>query len=182
MKDSRGAKPSRRDELVTAAYRRLASSGFEGLRTRDVAAEVGVNVATLHYHFPTKEALIRAAVGHALSRFAGTLSGEGSRAEMLRAHFAGLRRLLVEEPELPAVMGEVTMRSARDPAMAELMRSADIAWHAWLVRMLGRERQDSDAKASLVQATLRGLFMLPAASLGPDRLDQALGELERAVL
>src|SRR5579859_4231774 len=107
----------RRAELVMAAYRRLAGSGFEGLRTRDIAAEVGVNVATLHYYFPTKESLIRAAVAYATSRFAGTLSGHGSREEMLRAHFAGLRRLLRDEPELPAVMGEVAMRSARDPVM-----------------------------------------------------------------
>ena len=45
------------------AYRRLAKAGFEGLSTRDIAADVGVNVATLHYYFPTKVALVRALVG-----------------------------------------------------------------------------------------------------------------------
>ena len=37
----------RRQELVLAAYREIAQRGFEGLRTREVAAEVGVNIATL---------------------------------------------------------------------------------------------------------------------------------------
>jgi len=59
----------RREALVLAAYRRLAEAGFEGLTTRDVADEVGVNIATLHYYFPSKEALIRGVVGHAMGRF-----------------------------------------------------------------------------------------------------------------
>ena len=47
---------------MLAAYKRLAEAGFEGLRTRDVAADAGVNIATLHYYFPSKEALIRGVV------------------------------------------------------------------------------------------------------------------------
>jgi len=41
-------KERRRQELVHAAFNLIAEHGFEGLRTRDVAAEVGVNIATLH--------------------------------------------------------------------------------------------------------------------------------------
>ncbi|TMG42173.1 MAG: helix-turn-helix transcriptional regulator, partial [Chloroflexi bacterium] len=48
----------RHEALVQAAFNQIAERGFEGLRTREVAAEVGVNIATLHYYFPTKEALI----------------------------------------------------------------------------------------------------------------------------
>lgn len=44
--------PNRRQELIWAAFKQIAERGFEGLRTRDVAAEVGVKVATLHYYFP----------------------------------------------------------------------------------------------------------------------------------
>jgi len=36
----------RQEALVQAAYELLAERGFEGLRTRDVAAKVGVNVCT----------------------------------------------------------------------------------------------------------------------------------------
>ena len=63
MKAPAGSVPpsneSRRHDLVQAAFRGIAERGFEGLRTRDVAADAGVNIATLHYYFPTKEALIR---------------------------------------------------------------------------------------------------------------------------
>ena len=39
----------RREQLVLAAFHQVAEHGFEGLRTREVAAEAGVNIATLHY-------------------------------------------------------------------------------------------------------------------------------------
>jgi AcrR family transcriptional regulator len=167
----------RRDELVGVAYRRLATAGFEGLRTRDVAAEAGINVATLHYYFPTKEALIRAVVGHAMSRFASTLSGEGDPRAQLRAHFRNLRRLLREEPELPAVMGELAMRSTRDPAIEEILRTSDRAWHAWLVHLLGDDPY-AEGKAAVIMSTLRGLFVLPGSADDPERVDAALAAME----
>src|SRR5207245_5045007 len=74
----KGAEP-RRDELVLAAYRLLAERGFEGLRTRDIAGAVGLNIATLHYYFPTKEALVRGVVHHALGRFRTTLIAKAGR-------------------------------------------------------------------------------------------------------
>lgn len=40
----------RRRSLVLAAYQLIAEGGFERLRTRDIAARAGVNIATLHYY------------------------------------------------------------------------------------------------------------------------------------
>ena len=55
----------RRQALVEAAYRRIAECGFEGLRLRDVAAEVGIDHSTIHHYFPTKQALVTAVVDYA---------------------------------------------------------------------------------------------------------------------
>jgi AcrR family transcriptional regulator len=176
----------RREALVLAAYKRLAEAGFEGLRTRDVAAEVGVNIATLHYYFPTKEALIRGVVGHAMGRFR-TAFAPGSRpGEQLAAQFQGIRRLAKNEPELFAVMGELALRSDRDPAIAAIFKDTIEAWHSTLRTLVGHaqnegvvdKRLDPDTLASLVIATLNGLFMVPVASSASDRIDKALGQLE----
>src|ERR1700757_1598382 len=59
----------RRDSLGRAAFACLAADGFEGLRTRSVADRAGVNIATLHYYFPTKEALIGGVADFLASRF-----------------------------------------------------------------------------------------------------------------
>src|SRR6266849_10351720 len=108
---------AKRDALVQAAYRELATRGFEGLRTREVAAAVGVNIATLHYYFPHKEDLIRGVVGYAMGRFRGTLGGAGSAEDQLRAHFRGLRALSRDEPELFAVIAELAIRGVRDTSL-----------------------------------------------------------------
>ena len=71
------SRPDRRRALVAAAYQRIASDGFEGLRTRDVAADAGVNIATLHYYFPTKEALIRGVIGAGNTNFADNYCAAG---------------------------------------------------------------------------------------------------------
>jgi AcrR family transcriptional regulator len=177
----------RREALVLAAYRRLAEAGFEGLRTRDVAAEVGVNIATLHYYFPSKEALIRGVVGHAMGRFR-TAFAPGSRpGEQLAAQFQGIRRLAKQEPELFVVMGELALRSGRDPAIAAIFQETIEAWHATLRTLVGHaqkegfvdKRLDPDTVASLVIATLNGLFMVPVANTASKRVDKALGQLER---
>jgi TetR/AcrR family transcriptional repressor of nem operon len=178
---------TRREALVLAAYKRLAEAGFEGLRTRDVAAEVGVNIATLHYYFPTKEALIRGAVGHAMERFRTTFEPGSKPGEQLAAQLQGVRRLAADEPELFVVMGELALRSGRDPAIAAIFKEMVDAWHATL-RTLVRHAQsdgfvdrrlDPDTVASLVIATLNGLFMVPIANTDRERVDRAIGQLER---
>src|SRR3977135_2908566 len=112
---------TRRQELVTAAFNLIAERGFEGLRTRDVADAVGVNIATLHYYFPTKESLIRGVVEHAMGRFRSTLAPHGSPADQLRNHLRAVRKWLADEPELGSVMGELTLRSARDKTIGGIM-------------------------------------------------------------
>src|SRR5437764_8581464 len=104
-------KPDRRHALISAAYQRLARDGFEGLRTRDVAADAGVNIATLHYYFPSKEALIRAVVGQAMQRFMETMPRQGAAVEQLRGHLRALLALIKQDRQLWAVMGELVLRA-----------------------------------------------------------------------
>jgi AcrR family transcriptional regulator len=177
----------RRQELVAAAYQQVAHLGFEGLRTRDVAAAVGVNVATLHYYFPTKEALIGDVLKHAMQRFRSTMPTGGSASEQLRKHFAGIRRLVREEPELFAVMGELALRSARDPAIRELYQQTTEIWQATVRGLLAKAARDGlvtgsrnlDAQASLVVSALTGAAMIPLSR--PARLNETIAELERSL-
>src|SRR2546428_12932491 len=125
-------KSDRRRALVAAAYRRIASDGFEGLRTRDVAADVGVNIATLHYYFPTKEALIRSVIGHAMERFIDTMPGDGTPVDQLRGHLRALARLLRDDQQLWTVMGELVLRAPRDADLERIFRQTDAYWHRTL--------------------------------------------------
>src|SRR5207249_11979972 len=115
---------------------------FEGLRTREVAGAVGVNVATLHYYFPTKEDLIRAVVGYAMSRFQSTLAQQGTAMERLRGHFRGLRRLAHEEPRSEEHTSELQSRSSRDQKLAEIIRKLNEYWHSTLRSLLRGAKEE----------------------------------------
>jgi len=177
----------KRDALVAAAYREIASRGFEGLRTREVAGAVKVNIATLHYYFPSKEDLIRGVIGHAMSRFQSTLASGGTDSERLRAHFRGLRRLSRDEPELFAVMGELMLRSGRDPALAEIIRKTNEYWTGTLRALIRGARDDGAVSrdidpggmAAVIVATLKGVYLLPGKSASTAGLETTLRQLER---
>ena len=184
---ARGTREDRREALVRAAFNQIAEHGFEGLRTREVAAEVGMNIATLHYYFPTKEALIRGVVAHAMQRFRSTLAPHGSPADQLRNHLRAVRKLLREEPQVSAVMGELALRSARDPSLAQIMRETYDAWHRTLRGLLKRAARDeqlapeldSDDVAALIMATLTSMTLPTVGSA--QRIDQAFRQLERVL-
>ncbi|HXM52067.1 MAG TPA: TetR/AcrR family transcriptional regulator [Candidatus Binatus sp.] len=181
----RSHKEDRQQALVLAAFNQIAERGFEGLRTREVAAGVGLNIATLHYYFPTKEALIRGVVAHAMDRFRSTLAPHGSPADQLRNHLRAVRKLLRDEPEVGAVMGELALRSARDPSLARIMGEAFQAWQRTLRGLLQRAASnghlardlDYDDVAALIMATLTSLTLPSTASA--DRTDRAFRQLER---
>ena len=183
--NARAVSEKRQEELVLAAYRLIAERGFEGLRTRDVAAVVGVNIATLHYYFPTKEALIRGVLEHAMQRFRTSLEPHGSPADQLRNHLRSVRKLMTDEPQLGIVMGELALRSSRDPGVRAIVNEMFDTWQAAMGGLLRRAAREgnlspgmsSDGVAALIIGTLMAstLPQMREARRG----EQALGQLEK---
>ena len=66
------ARPDPKARLVEVAARHFAEAGFEGASQRAIQREVGVNPATAHYYFGSKEALYRAV----LERYLGPIQAE----------------------------------------------------------------------------------------------------------
>jgi TetR/AcrR family transcriptional regulator, regulator of cefoperazone and chloramphenicol sensitivity len=123
----------RRVQIVEAAFEMIADAGLESLRTRDVARRVGINPATLHYYFPTKEDLI-AGVGEHLE--AGYTQARGApRRSTTPTPLGALRRELAEaaffrrhRPRWLAVSREFATRAARDAAAAAVMERLTTGW------------------------------------------------------
>lgn len=59
---------STRERLLDAAEHLFATHGFEATSVRAIVAEAAVNVAAVHYHFGSKEALIRAVFDRRIER------------------------------------------------------------------------------------------------------------------
>jgi TetR/AcrR family transcriptional regulator, transcriptional repressor for nem operon len=59
--------------ILDSAERLVQSRGFNGFSYADVAAELGITKASLHYHFPGKAELGEALIGRYAARFADAL-------------------------------------------------------------------------------------------------------------
>jgi AcrR family transcriptional regulator len=173
-------------ELVLAAYHTIAEKGFEGLRVREVAAQVGINPATLHHYFPTKEALVQEVAVYVSRRLAQiTASTEGTPVDQLRVHLNALQRQMQEEPALFIALREIGLRIQRDPAMRATALQRVEEWHATLVGIVQAgveqgywpEDLDADAAASAITALIQGASL--NATLLPERGEQAFRQLKQ---
>ncbi|HXV31441.1 MAG TPA: TetR/AcrR family transcriptional regulator [Sinorhizobium sp.] len=57
------------DAIMDAAEARIRRAGYSGFSFREIAADVGVKSASVHYHFPTKEKLAAAVARRYTDRF-----------------------------------------------------------------------------------------------------------------
>ncbi|MBV9231421.1 MAG: TetR/AcrR family transcriptional regulator [Chloroflexi bacterium] len=177
-------KPDRRQDLILAAYRTIAQKGFEGLRVREVAALVGMNGATLHHYFPTKEHLIQAVVEYVIARLSLAFANlGGTPAEQLHEHLTRMHRLMQEEPALFVALTEISLRAQRDPVLHYLVEQETL-WHERLVSLLqaGVEQQNwppdlnPSTTASAIIALVEGISLW--AAILPERAEQAFSQLE----
>lgn len=182
----------RRLEIALAARALIVEKGFEGLRTRDIADRVGINVATLHYHVPSKEALIGLVaesmrdefVAQHLSRPRGTLTP----LELLRLEFVDLKETFETNPDLLKVFSELVERGRRDTRIQAAIDPLQRKWRGIVAGILAagkadnsmRANLDPEAGASMIIGAMRGFWQLPDATL--EAFDQLAAEIERAVV
>jgi AcrR family transcriptional regulator len=177
----------RSEQLIAAGYRTALRGGLAGLRTRDVATEAGVTVATLHYYFPTKEDLVRGIVGYAIRERIIVMLVDSAPEGLpwLRAMLTGLRKQADEEPGHFRLLHELIWISHTDPAVHALLDRWHGDWHAALVRHLeagqrqGDIRSDMDtaATAAMIMYLALGTVLRPAKLIEHDA--QLLDELDR---
>ena len=115
------------DRIVEAAIESFAARGYEATSLDALAAGLGVRKQTILYWFPSKEAVLEAAVDRSAERLSAALeqslvrAGEGwPRVEaIVRSVF----RLSVRQPELLGVVREVSRLGP--PASTRLLRALE---------------------------------------------------------
>ena len=180
----------RRTALLQAAFDTVAETGFEGLRTRIVAERAGVNIATLHYYFPSKQDLIEG-----LARLIGAkfVSLHGPSAlpsgfpalDRLRQEFSDVRFYLYQHPEMLLVMQEFVLRGKRDPEVQKVVDQMNFYWHSGIERMVLRGVADGVFRADIDPAVLVALLMaifLGIPEISSDLIDSIQRTTESWVL
>ncbi len=182
----------RRQSLIEAAYQSIAQEGLKGLRTRDVAAWAGITHATLHYYFPTKEALIEAVADYAV--FQGLLvdiprgNQEDAPGARLHQFLMTLQHNLREEPTHFLVLYELARYARQCPTIREIFQRQTFhpSWHRFLASLLdegirqGAFRADLNPEdgASIVMTFILGLGMSLLVPV-PGDPEQMIQQLEQ---
>lgn len=151
----------------------MAEAGFEGLRLRQVADDVGIDHSTLHHYVATKQQLIAGVAEYATGQLRSTMPDEPDAVSALRGHLAALRQIFESRPELGPVTAELDLRARRDPAVRALMEAHEAGWRRGLRRLLTRGAEqgawpamDLDVAVELVIATVKGARLDPALAGG----------------
>ena len=180
----------RKVAIALAARALMVEKGLEGLRTRDIAARVGINIATLHYHVPSKEALV-ALVADSLRRDFKDQAQRRPRAgksglEQLRLEFDDFRETVLDMPDLIIILTELIARARRDAAVAEIMIPMREFWRNQVADIFrlgiadGSFRSDIDPDAAALITTGALSDCWRRSDISRSLLDQILAELERA--
>jgi AcrR family transcriptional regulator len=187
----RAPNDDRRAAIAKAARELIVEKGVEGLRTRDIAERVGINVATLHYHVPTKEALIEL-VAESLQLFFRSQSIARPRAhltarEKMELEFVDFREIALERPEIMLVFSELMERARRDERIAEAILPLKKKWRQMLVDLLSegvsegayRPDLDPDAFATVLMSTMIGFCRSRQKEAGA--YERLVAEIKRAM-
>src|SRR5689334_13930836 len=109
----------RHAQIVAAACRVVAQEGAAAVTTRKIAGEAGVNLATLHFLFGSKDALLIAVLDQVTDRMIAALARPNRRPDEPRAALAettsALWALADREPWLPLVRCELLLYLERRP-------------------------------------------------------------------
>lgn len=191
MERRRAPADDRRAAIAKAARELIVEKGVEGLRTRDIADRVGINVATLHYHVPSKEALIELVAeslqlffrGQSVARPRAHLSAE----QKMDLEFVDFREVALERPEIMLVFSELIERARRDERIAEAILPLKKKWRQMLVDMLSegvtegayRRDLDPDAFATILMSTMIGFCR--NRHKDPGSYERLVAEIKRAI-
>ena len=178
--------------ILDVAERLVQLRGYNAFSYADVAAELGLTKAALHYHFASKAALGIALINRYTSRFFGTLADVDSHGPTAAARVAGYTELYarVLRQHRMCLCG---MLAADYLTLPEPMRAAVIAFfnrnEAWMTSVLEKGVEDgslrlnetaADAASALVGA-IEGLMLVARAYNDVERFERSAAQLVAAL-
>lgn len=168
---------NRKQQIIEVAARLIAQKGFEGLRTRKIAEIVGINHATIHYHFQDKETLIKA-VAHSLveqiyqtdiQTFDQTLSAREKLRVVMQSNLHQRR----SHAQRFIVLNELAARANRDETIRQILVDLDQELFARMQAILDEGIETGDLRPFLNTKTTAMMLitLLRGVQIQPTRQD-----------
>lgn len=157
---------SMREKILMAAERRVRGGGFAEMSFRDVASDVGIKSASVHYHFPTKRDLGEALVERYAEHFAARLA-DVDQTEPLKAleGFIALYDAALEPGEAICLCAVVSAEAAGLPdEINQKTKAFYDANIAWLARLFDARLGDAARPlATMIVSALQGAMTMASA-------------------
>jgi TetR/AcrR family transcriptional regulator, transcriptional repressor for nem operon len=177
-----------RSRILDVGERLVQVRGFNGFSYADVAAELSLTKASLHYHFPSKAELGEALIARYAERFAQALAAIDANVTHAPAKLGAYANLYTEvlREERMCLCG---MLAAEYQTLPDPIRDAVVAFlddnEAWLALVLEQGREDrslrfSNTAADTARSIVSGLegAMLVARPYGAiERFETAAAQL-----
>ena len=151
----------RRDQIVTAARACVVRHGFHAASMGQIAAEAQMSVGQIYRYFPSKEAIVHAIVERIVARRLEWMMDTDKQVDFA-ARFAHRTHLASEDERSERVLlMEITAEATRNPAVAEIVRSADRRLHGQAVELVcagypGLSREEAAARVEFVAVLSEG--------------------------
>lgn len=180
--------PDTAERILDIASRLVQSRGFNGFSYADVAAELHVTKASLHYHFATKAELGRRLIERYEAEFLEALAGidhkSRSALDRLQRYVRLYASVLAESRMCLCGMLAAESGTLPEPMRAGLQHYFDANEH-WLARVLDEGREAGElrfegrplAVAAMLVGALEGAMMLARSYGDSGRFDSAAQRL-----
>ena len=157
--------------ILDSAQRLAQSRGFNGFSYADVAKEVGITTASLHYHFPGKAELGEALIRRYAARFADALVAidgrVGDAPAKLKAYAAIYADVLRDKRMCLCGMLAAEYDTLPDPMREEIIGFFD-ANEAWLTAALEQGQEEGTLRvtgapgdaAQTIMSSLEGALLV----------------------
>lgn len=154
-----------RETIMAAGRRTVQAHGYKGLSFRELAKEIGIKDASIHYHFPTKgdlgAALARRYCEEAQAAFEGSWSDNPNPAAFLRNYIAVFRQALENDNRM-CLCGFMAAEHADLPEAVQLEVQAfadvNVAWLAKALSVLDAfcDTEIAKGRALAIYAAISG--------------------------
>jgi TetR/AcrR family transcriptional repressor of nem operon len=179
--------------VLDVAERLIQTRGFNGFSYADVAAEVGITKASLHYHFPTKADLGLSLVQRYQESFEEALAGlarAGGDARALLEGYAEIYRSVLRKDRMCLCGMLAAEHSTLPTPMQRALQAFFDANERWLAGVLEAGRRKGELKlataareeARLLVAGLEGALLVARSYGDPRRFQDAAARLIDGVL
>jgi AcrR family transcriptional regulator len=175
------SRPNHKAALLEAAKRLLRDKGYARITARDLVAASGTNLASIGYHFGSKEALLNEAMGASFGEWTERMDRlaladpEASPPERFMTSMRAVMESFDEiRPYFVACLEALAQADRSEDVRAQLARVYDVSRRQvaeTITEAIGGTTEpgsDADTLASLIIALTDGLFI--QAVLDPDRV------------